>query len=494
MRGRVTVVGLGPAGADLVTPAARHALERASARFARTGRHPAIAELRADGVELATFDDVYDTAPDLDAAYLEIVQRLVALAGEHGDVAYAVPGSAAIGERTVTLLRAHREVDVAVVPGISFADLAWSRVGVDPLAHRGGTRVVDARDVRASIAGARGALLFAQTDAWMVMSEVKLALLDALGPDHPIVVLQHLGLPDERVVTVPLAELDHDGGGVEPDHLTSVFVDAGEVAVGAEMERLLALTETLRGPGGCPWDAKQTHHSLARHLLEEAYEVVEAIERLPLDAPGGDVDAPPGAYEALEDELGDVLFQVFIHSVLAAEAGAFTVADVAAGIHAKLVRRHPHVFGDVTVDDADQVVRNWEQIKKAEKGTNSLVHGLPENLPALLYVPKLFRKAAAIGLDPADDAPDLWLREALARAETAPRAEQGHRIGELLAAVVALARARDVDPESALRGFAGRFKSDIQALEGVAEARGIDLEHADGVVIDELWATIRERR
>src|SRR5262249_52472840 len=168
--------------------------------------------------------------------------------------------------------------------------------------------------------------------------------------------------------------------------------------VGAALARLVELTERLRGPGGCPWDAAQTHHSLRRHVLEEAYEVVDAIDVLPPEAPAGDV--PIGAYDALEDELGDLLFQVMIHSVLAAEAGAFTVADVADRIHDKLVRRHPHVFGDVEAATPDAVIANWERIKKDERGHDSLVEGITPGLPALLHVQKLFRKAAAVGLEP----------------------------------------------------------------------------------------------
>src|SRR6185295_16495491 len=158
------------------------------------------------------------------------------------------------------------------------------------------------------------------------------------------------------------------------------------------------LTERMRAPGGCPWDQAQTHHTLRRHVLEEAYEVVEAIELLPADAPAGEI--PIGAYDALEDELGDLLFQVMIQSVLASEAGAFTVADVARAVHTKLVRRHPHVFGDVHVDDANEVVTNWEQIKKSEKDDDSLVAGVGAGLPALIAAQKLFRKGASIGLEP----------------------------------------------------------------------------------------------
>ena len=484
-RARVTVVGLGPAGADLLAMVARRAIDDATVRFVRTARHPAVDELRAEGIEFDSFDDVYDTAESLDDAYATIVDRLVESARAGDAVVYAVPGSPVVAERTVVLLRDRGDVELVVVPGLSFADLAWARVGVDPIERA--TRVLDARDVRAAIAGARGALLLAQADSALVLSEVKLALLDTLEPAHPVTVLQRLGLPAERVTTLALEDLDR--GTIAPDHLTSLFLDTGDEMVGAEMVRLLELTQTLRGPGGCPWDAEQTHHSLARHLLEEAYETVEAIERLPVDAPRCDDEPAPGSYEAVEDELGDVLFQVFIHSVLAAEAGAFTVADVARGIHEKLVRRHPHVFGGTSVGRADEVVRNWEQLKKTEKQTTSLVDGLPENLPALLYTPKLFRKAAAIGIDPADDEPDVWLHDALARFDAASRAETSATIGEVLAAVVAVARARDVDAESALRGWAGRFKARIRALEQRAERNGVDLELADAQTVRSLWAT-----
>ena len=258
--------------------------------------------------------------------YAAIADRVVETARERGEIVYAVPGSPTIAERSVELVRA-AGIDVELIPGISFVDLAWWRLGIDPM-H--GARVVDGRAFAVDAAGSTGQMLIAQCDSQLVCSDVKLALLDSLAADHEVTVLQRLGLPDEHVFTVALADLDRE---VEPDHLTSLFVDTGAAAVGPELARLLALTERLRGPGGCPWDAAQTHHSLRRHVLEEAYEVVEAIEELPADAPNGDI--PIGAYDALEDELGDLLFQVMIQSVLASEAGAFTVADVARGVYGK---------------------------------------------------------------------------------------------------------------------------------------------------------------
>jgi tetrapyrrole methylase family protein/MazG family protein len=465
------VVGLGPAGVDLLLPAARAALQRVPVRYVRTARHPAVEQLAGEGLALEPLDLLYDTGDDLDAVYAAIAAHVVAAAQEHGEIVYAVPGSPSVAERTVVLLRG-AGIDIEIVPGLSFADLAWNRLGIDPMT---GARVVDARSFTIDSAGASGPMLLAQCDTRFVLSDVKLALLEVLSPEHEVIVLQGLGLPDERLVTVALSELDQV---VEPDHLTSVFVDTGDVAVAGELAKLITLTERLRGPGGCPWDAAQTHHTLRRHVLEEAYEVAAAIDELPPDAPGGDI--PAGAYDALEDELGDLLFQVMIHSVLAAEAGAFTIADVARHVHTKLVRRHPHVFGDVDVETADEVVANWEQIKKAEKQHDSLVEGITPGLPALLYVQKLLRKAASIGLD-TDAASGV-------RATAAATAGADERsLGAALAALVAAGAGHGLDGEAALSAWAGRFRDRFVRMESLAEADGIDLASADAATVRGLW-------
>jgi tetrapyrrole methylase family protein/MazG family protein len=475
--GRVVVVGLGPAGADLVVPAARAALASATRRFVRTTRHPAVADLAREGLTFESFDDVYDAAGDLDEVYAEIVTRLVAAARAGVEVAYAVPGSPAVAERTVVALR-DAGVGLAVVPGVSFADLAWARLGVDPL-HGG--RLVDAHAFDVEAAGCSGPVLVAQCDRPDVLSGVKLALLEQLPPDHPVTVLQRLGLADEAVVTVALADLDRS---VVPDHLTSVFVDTGGAVVAGELARLHALARRLRAPGGCPWDAAQTHHSLRRHLLEEAYEAAHALDALPADAPNRADPVAPDAYGHVAEELGDLLFQVVIHSVLAEEAGGFTLADVARGIHDKLVVRHPHVFGDVRVRDADEVVTNWEQIKKAERGDRSLVEGAADGLPGVLAAQKLWRKAESIGLDPHPEA-----RLAVDRVAAALAGPEGDEraLGDALGALVALARVRGVDAEAALAGWARRFTRRFAAMEAQAAADGVDLAGAPGDVVRARW-------
>jgi tetrapyrrole methylase family protein / MazG family protein len=477
--GSITVVGLGPAGADHLLPVARTALAGAARCFVRTARHPAVDDLVAEGLAVTSFDDVYDAAEDHDAVYGAIVRRLVEEAWTtDGVVAYAVPGNPAVAERTVALLRERRDVDVLVVPGLSFADLAWARIGVDPMDT--GAVVVDAQDLTRLTAVPT---LIGHAVDRRVLSEVKLTLLDQLPPEAPVTVLARLGLADEAMVTLPLAELDR---ATAPDHLTSLYVDVRGARPDpvAALGRLLALVERLRGPGGCPWDAEQTHHSLTRHLVEEAYEVVEAIDGLPAGAPADLEGLAPDAYDRLGDELGDLLFQVFIHATLAAEAGAFTMAEVADGIHDKLVRRHPHVFGDVSVIDADHVTRNWEQIKRGEKAegddrpAGSLMDEVPRALPSLLYAHKLFRKAASGGL--AWDGADVAARLVGPAPTTVG-------LGEALAALVFAAREAGLDAESALRSWADAFRRRFQAVERAAREQGTTIEHLDPEERTRLW-------
>jgi MazG family protein len=226
----------------------------------------------------------------------------------------------------------------------------------------------------------------------------------------------------------------------------------------------------------CPWDRAQTHSSLMPHLVEETYEVLDALTEV--DGP----EAAADAYAHMEEELGDLLFQIVFHARLADEAGYFDLADVASGVHDKLVHRHPHVFGDVDADSADQVVANWESIKKSEKGRSSVTEGIPAALPALMLATKLARKARAVGLEP-DDATAGQTADTLAaltrRAEgTDPQPDDPlssdtadlHRgLGELLFAVANLAQRLGVDAEQALRDRALSLREDIRAAEGVPE-------------------------
>ncbi len=483
MTPKVVVVGLGPGGADLVMPRAVAALRRAPV-LVRTERHPAVQELREQGIEMLSLDEVYEAAADLDAAYAEIVRRVVEAAGVSGSVVYAVPGNPGVAERAVGMLRvlaSAGEIELEIVPGLSFVDIAWARIGVDPMAN--GARVVDGRNFVVSAAGLSGALLIAQCDSKFVLSDVKLALLEVLPPESEVLVLQRLGLPSEAAFSLALEDLDRR---VEPDHLTSIYVDTGEALVAGEFAKLFSIAEQLRAPGGCPWDAEQTHRSLSRYLLEEAYETVETIEGLSTEAPAGEADLD--AYALLADELGDVLYQVVFHSILAEEAGAFTMADVSRGIQDKLIRRHPHVFGDVEANTSDEVLANWEMIKQEEKGTSSIIEGISASLPSVLYALKLFRKAETIGMLPEGRAGALAELDASVDAvRQGVSGADDPLIGDLLAAAVALSRADGADAEAALRAWAQRFRAHFLATEALAASEGVDLREAEPGVAHELW-------
>ncbi|QXC61016.1 MazG family protein [Aquihabitans sp. G128] len=444
---RVVVVGLGPGDPSLVTAGVLAAIAATPVRFLRTERHPSASLVGG----ATTFDHHYEAEDTFEEVYRRITADLVAAATEHGDVLYAVPGSPRVLERTVDFLDAEAAagtIELQVLAGLSFTDLAWVRLGVDP--YEQGVRLVDGHRFAIAAAGQRGPLLVAHCHNRRVLSDVKLAVDDP--PTEPVVVLQRLGLPDESVTTVEWADLDRS---FEPDHLTSVYVPSLASPVAGEVAAFVELVATLRAE--CPWDAEQTHASLARHLLEETYEVLEALD----EVGDGGPDVAPEAWAHLEEELGDLLFQIVFHTTLATEEGEFGLAEVARGVHDKLVHRHPHVFGLVEVDGADDVVANWEQIKKAEKGRASIFDGIPATLPALLHATKVTKKAAGLGLDPALDPGPLDAAMAAAQAEATDAT-----IGTLLLAAVNLARSADVDPEAALRTAATHLRDRAQLLEG----------------------------
>jgi tetrapyrrole methylase family protein / MazG family protein len=472
-RPHVVVVGLGPAGDDLIGQGAAEMLRERGRLWLRTRRHPAAAAFEG----APTFDDVYDAADTFDEVYDTIVERLVreAEAAAPEPVVYAVPGSPLVAERTVDLLRAEPRVEVTIVPALSFLDLAWLALGVDPLAE--GVRLVDATEFAATAAAERGPFLVAQCWSRHLLSEVKLAVADDGTALPRPVVLHHLGLDDEVVAAVDWWELDRT---VEADHLTSLYVPrlagAGGAAAGVQVARLVDLMDTLREE--CPWDRAQDHASLMPHLVEESYEVLDALGAL--------ADAPDraAAYAHLEEELGDLLFQIVFHARLAGEEGAFDMAGVAQAVHDKLVHRHPHVFADVVADDPDQVVANWEEIKRDEKGRASVTEGIPAALPALVFTSKLARKARAVGVEPYDPkASAQAVSELTALAQLAERAtphsddpltrdarDVERRVGELLFAVVNLAQRVGVDAEQALRDRALTLRGEIRRAEGVPDA------------------------
>lgn len=268
---------------------------------------------------------------------------------------------------------------------------------------------------------------------------------------------------------------------------TSTLSDARE-----EMQSLVETIWRLRQPDGCPWDRKQTHESIGKNMIEEAYEALDCIEA--------------GDEAHLREELGDVLMQVVLHAQIAADAGAFTMADVARDINDKLIRRHPHVFGERSADSADEVLAIWDSVKLAEKGAKDadaaeagerpegLLEGVPRSLPALMEAQKVSRKAASAGFE-WETVADVWDKVAEERAEfeaEAPgTAERELEFGDLLFALVNVARKEGVDAESALRASTAKFRARWAAMENAAYEGGVSLESLTTEQLNSLWDEVK---
>ena len=476
---RICVVGLGPGGhtpLDQVdAPAELPLRERLAQRLNRWHR----------GVvtDAQSFDHLYDSAVTFDEVYAQIAELLVAAAKQHNTVLYAVPGSPSVLERSVQLLRQHKDVVVEVFAAVSFLDCSWAALGIDPIDSN--VRLIDGHLFAQQTAGDHGPFLVAHCHANWVLSDIKLAA-ESEPANTPVVLLHHVGLDDENIVYTTWSEIDRI---IEADHLTSLYIPRLTEPVAGELVNLHQLARTLREQ--CPWDQEQTHESLIRYLIEETYEVVDALQALQVDDPTTD--------DNLIEELGDLLYQVEFHAAIAEEEGRFTMADIARTVHDKLVRRHPHIFANVTADTSEQVSTNWDAIKKLEKPERTgIFDGVVQSGPSLLYAQQLQKKASKVGFDWPDVEGPLQkiheetneLHEAMAGAD--PEVI-GMELGDLLFSVVNVARHLGLDAEVALRSASRKFQGRVEAVRALAEERGIDMTKASLEELDALWNSIKLR-
>ncbi len=456
----IVIVGLGPGDAGCLTQEAWQVLSEATEIYLRTREHPVVSALPSGRVH--TFDDVYARKEQFAAIYEEIARRVVALGERPEGVVYAVPGHPRVGEQTTPRIEAlaqARGIPVRIVDGLSFLEPVLNALGVDPL-DRAGLQIVDAMIVAQRHyppLDPTVPALIAQCYNRTIASDVKLTLLNAYPDEHPVIVLSAIRAGAAQIQELPLVELDRIH---RFDDLTTLYIPP--VAPGGSVTELQEVLAHLRAPEGCPWDREQTHESLRANLLEETYEVLDALDR-------GDTDS-------LREELGDLLMQIVFHTQIAAEGSEFRMADVARGIVTKLWRRHPHVFGDVPVKSIEDVLRNWEAIKAGERqkksGNHGLLSGIPQGLPALAQAQAYLGRAESLG----QSQPDSLEMAAtlLASLESTPNVEE--QLGQLLLIVVNWARRRGVDAESALRTANIRLSAIIgQPLTGASPTFAKDL-------------------
>jgi tetrapyrrole methylase family protein/MazG family protein len=455
---------------------AYRAVKTAGRVLVRTARHPAVDDLRADGIATESLDHFYDGAADFEAVYDAVVEAVLSRAQLEPGLVYAVPGHPLFGERTVTLIleRApQRGVTVEIVPSSSFVDavLESARASADT-----DLLILDAHSLEAGKLDATIPTILYQVHDQATASDTKISLMERYPDEHGVVVLRE----GEPVRAVPLWEMDHH----EFDHLSSVFLPpVPEDRRKPTWDDLVRVIARLRAPGGCPWDMEQTHESLKRNMLEESYEAIEAIEN----------DDPA----KLEEELGDLMMQPVMHAMIAREDGFFTIDDVIAGITTKLIRRHPHVFGTVDVENSDEVLRNWEAIKRTEPGNahrTSALDGVPHPMPALMRALDISKKAVKVGFEWPNaeavlDKVQEEIEELRVELKGLDKQRAADELGDLLFALVNVARWLKIDPEEALRTMVDRFTARFQAMEAMAA----DDERELKSLTPEEWDTYWER-
>jgi len=463
-KGSITVVGLGPGAAGELSVETMKLLSGGGQVVLRTSVHPTVSELKRQGLKFETCDRFYEKAESFEQVYQHIVDYLLQLT-EQGSVVYAVPGSPLVAEKTVVLLRkaaADAQVELKILPSMSFLDLAYVKLNLDPI---NGLRIIDAQDFGALADAGQYPLMVTQVYSELVAADMKISLMDVLKDEARIYYLRNLGLPDEECREIALYELDRQKG---INHLTSVFIPVQEQLEASELsepettgvmnpEPLVEVMKTLREPGGCPWDREQTHSSIRANMIEEVYEFIEAVDA--------------GDFHGMEEELGDILMQVVFHARLAEEKNIFTMQDVVDMVTEKLIHRHPHVYGTVEVDSSAEVLRNWDEIKKAEKKDRlRQLDGIYQGLPALLRAHKLQRRAAKVGLDWQEIAPvyakvQEELRELQQAVDEHDKKAMEHELGDVLFALVNYARHLGLEGETALNGSNNRFVSRFNYVE-----------------------------
>ena len=468
--------------APLATPksvslAVWEAITHAPHLFLQTAEHPSAKRILDAGIPFESMDKLYETAEDFDALNSAIAQRLISAPG---DAVYAVPGRG-VGQGQLAAIHVAANaagVQVVTLPSSGYGEAALAALPV-PLPC-GDIRILPATALPCHL-DPYVPLCIEEVDTRMRAGEVKLALSEYYPDEFPLWLCTMGEDGGYAAKELPLYQLDRQEGffaatvvilrPAQFDELSRHGVDG--------LERVM---QRLRAPGGCPWDAEQTHETLRSDLLEESYEVLDAIDREDMDA--------------LCEELGDLLLQVVFHAQIEDELRTFNMRDVATGIVQKLVYRHPHVFSTAQVKDADEVLVNWENLKKKEKHQETvadMMNAVPHGFPALMRAKKVQKKAAHVGFDWPDAAGALdkveeetrELREAMARKEGEVRIAE--ELGDLLFSAVNAARLLHIDPELALAAATEKFVARFTKMEKMILDAGLVLEELDLSAMDAFW-------
>ncbi len=472
------IMGLGPGAYEALTIGALKELKNNKNIYFRTEKHPTVDFLKDEGIKFESYDHAYEKYDSFDDVYKYIAEDLITKIKDDEDLIYAVPGHPLVAEKSViNLIELCKEnnIQYEVLPAVSFVDAMMEALQVDPIE---GVKIIDAFDMKNQILDKRVGTIITQVYNNFIASEVKLRLLEGYEDDTEIIFVRAAGVEGlESIRKIPLYELDWQE---DIDYLTSIYIPK-DLGNKKDFQDLLDIIETLRNPGGCPWDREQTHESLKSALLEECYEVIDAIENEDEDA--------------LIEELGDVLLQVVFHASIGKEDGYFDIMDVIGGISNKMINRHPHVFGNEEANTSEQVLVNWDEIKKEEKGIKTLteeMQNIAKSLPATTRAYKVQKKAKKVGFD-WDDVNCAMdkVKEELNEIKEVYNCEDKSiiegEVGDLLFACINVARFLEVDGELALYKTIKKFIKRFSYIENEAIKNNKNLKDMTLEEMDKLW-------
>ena len=476
----IHIVGLGPGSKDALTLGTMEVMGKYPL-FLRTKKHPTVDYLDEQGISYSSFDEFYEKAETFDQVYEAIKEAVMKQATER-DIIYAVPGHPLVAEKSVILLiEALKAVGIPyrIYPSISFVDTMLEALLIDPIQ---GIRIVDALDIEKETPDFSKGTIITQVFSPYIASRVKLALLEYLEDDDPVVFVRAAGTKDQVVRKLKLYELDRQK---DIDDLTSVYVPPMEGKY--DFYTFMGVVERLRDKDeGCPWDKEQTHETLKKYLIEESYEVLEAVDLKD--------------YELLSEELGDVLLQILLHSTIGKEKGEFNIHEVIKTVSEKMVYRHPHVFKKEEVLTTLQVRDQWEELKKKEKNETSLGEALSKISkfnPSLTRAEKIQKKARKYGFD-WENIEEAFLKIQEEMEEVKEALDEGDakkveaELGDLLFSVVNVARFLKVDPEIALNLTSDRFIRRIGAMEIELKKDGRDFRELSLEKLDQYWEKVKK--
>lgn len=479
----IKIVGLGPGAPEALTIGTIKALEKSENIFFRTEKHPTVDYLKETIKDFKTYDHFYESGSSFDEVYENIARDVVEQYKKADELIYAVPGHPLVAEKSVFNLMNlcdENNIEYKILPAVSFIDAMMDSLKIDPVE---GLKVIDAFDMKNQVLDRRIGTIITQVYNPLIASEVKLQLLDFYNDDTIIDYVRAAGIENqESIRKIPIYELDMQD---DIDYLTSIYIPK-DLENKKDFNDLVSIVDTLRGNNGCPWDIEQTHESLKNQLIEECYEVIDAINN-------DDIDG-------IIEELGDVLLHVVFHASIGSDDGYFNMTDVIESICNKMIYRHPHVFKDKKDITSEEVVSNWDELKTKEKEFNSVTEELKaiaKSLPSLIRADKVQKKAAKVGFDwnKVEDAAlkvEEELKEVLEVYKSDNKEKIIEEVGDLLFSCVNVARFLKVNEEEALSRTTEKFIKRFSFIEEFALSKGKKLTEMSLEEMDNLWSEAKK--